>query len=72
MLSLLSGVIDITDDALVEKLSGLFEGVVSVSWESGSVLRIANTELQFSQKVINYRSLYCLFSERDTLAGITL
>ncbi|HDL6884245.1 TPA: hypothetical protein PXL93_000144 [Yersinia enterocolitica] len=72
MLSLLSDVVDIADDALVEKLAGVFEGVVAVGWESGNALRIANTELRLNQESVNYRSLYSLFRDRDTLVGITL
>ncbi|HDW8036093.1 TPA: hypothetical protein ACG0X0_000879 [Yersinia enterocolitica] len=72
MLSLLSDVVDITDNALVEKLAGVFEGVVAVGWESGNALRIANTELRLNQESVNYRSLYSLFRDRDTLVGITL
>ncbi|HEI6917371.1 TPA: hypothetical protein SK291_000439 [Yersinia enterocolitica] len=72
MLSLLSDVVDIEDNALVEKLAGVFEGVVAVGWESGNALRIANTELRLNQESVNYRSLYSLFRDRDTLVGITL
>ncbi|HFQ6826279.1 TPA: hypothetical protein ACHSKR_000372 [Yersinia enterocolitica] len=72
MLSLLSDVVDIADNALVEKLAGVFEGVVAVCWESGNALRIANTELRLNQESVNYRSLYSLFRDRDTLVGITL
>lgn len=72
MLSLLSDVVDIADNALVEKLSGIFEGIVSVGWESGNALRMANTELRLNQETVNYRSLYSLFRDRDTLVGITL
>ncbi|EKN3598488.1 TPA: hypothetical protein ACPZUD_000144 [Yersinia enterocolitica] len=72
MLSLLSDVVDIADNALVEKLAGVFEGVVAVGWESGNALRIANTELRLNQESVNYRSLYSLFRDRDTLVGITL
>ncbi|EKN6179095.1 hypothetical protein DVQ78_21245 [Yersinia enterocolitica] len=72
MLSLLSDVVDIADNALVEKLAGVFEGVVAVGWESGNALRIANTELRLNQESVNYRSLYSLFRDRDTLVGVTL
>ncbi|HHH2170834.1 TPA: hypothetical protein ACPZH4_001906 [Yersinia enterocolitica] len=72
MLSLLSDVVDIADNALVEKLAGVFEGIVAIGWESGNALRIANTELRLNQETINYRSLYSLFRDRDTLVGITL
>lgn len=72
MLSLLSDVVDIADNALVEKLAGVFESIVAVGWESGNALRMANTELQLNQEAINYRSLYSLFRDRDTLVGITL
>ncbi|WP_145586328.1 hypothetical protein [Yersinia kristensenii] len=72
VLSLLSDVVDIADNALVEKLAGVFESIVAVGWESGNALRMANTELRLNQETVNYRSLYSLFRDRDTLVGITL
>ncbi|QKJ15241.1 hypothetical protein [Yersinia kristensenii] len=72
MLSLLSDVVDIADNGLVEKLAGVFESIVAVGWESGNALRMANTELRLNQETVNYRSLYSLFRDRDTLVGITL
>ncbi|VTR58151.1 Uncharacterised protein [Serratia fonticola] len=35
LLSLLSDITDIADNALVEKLAGVFEGVVAAGWEGG-------------------------------------
>jgi hypothetical protein len=35
LLSLLSDVVDIADNALVEKLAGVFEGLVTVGWRGG-------------------------------------
>lgn len=35
LLSLLSDVVDIADNALVEKLAGVFEGLITVGWEGG-------------------------------------
>lgn len=37
LLSLLSDVVDIADNALVEKLAGVFEGLVTVGWEGDCV-----------------------------------
>ncbi|CFR21371.1 hypothetical protein ACSMDF_12595 [Yersinia enterocolitica] len=72
MLSLFSDVVDIADDALVEKLSNIFEDVVSVGWESGNALRMASVELKLNSETVNYRSLYSLFRHQDTLVGIHL
>lgn len=72
MLSLFSDLVDIADNALIEKLSYLFEDVVSVGWEGGNALRMANTELKLNSEAVNYRSLYSLFRHRDTLVGIHL
>lgn len=35
LLSLLSDLVDIADNALVEKLAGAFEGLVAAGWEGG-------------------------------------
>ncbi|SUI54014.1 Uncharacterised protein [Serratia quinivorans] len=36
LLSLLSDLVDIADNALVEKLAGVFEGLVAAGWEGGN------------------------------------
>ncbi len=72
VLSLMSDLVDISDNAIVEKLSGVFEGVVSTTWEAGSALSMAHTELQFNQEKHTLRSTYALLKQPDTLRGIAL
>ncbi|MBP6562085.1 MAG: hypothetical protein KA214_01275 [Neisseriaceae bacterium] len=72
VLSLLSDLVDISDNAIVEKLSGVFEGVVSATWEGGSALSMAHTEMQFQQNKHSLRSTYTLLKHPDTLKGIAL
>ncbi|QJW57600.1 hypothetical protein HL670_04519 [Serratia plymuthica] len=72
LLSLLSDGVDIADNALVEKLAGLFEGVVAAGWEGGMALRMAHTELQLDTPPANFRSLYALLRQPDTLLGLML
>lgn len=72
LLSLLSDVVDIADNAMVEKLAGLFEGIVAVGWEGGNALHLAHSELQQGTQQPNFRSLYTLLRQPDTLLGMTL
>ncbi|MEB6541316.1 hypothetical protein MXM81_19775 [Serratia plymuthica] len=72
LLSLLSDGVDIADNALVEKLAGLFEGVVAAGWEGGMALRMAHTEMQLDPPPANFRSLYALLRQPDTLLGLML
>lgn len=72
LLSLLSDVTDIADNALVEKLAGVFEGVVAAGWEGGMALKMAHSELQLNASTANYRSVYALLRQPDTLLGLML
>ncbi len=72
LLSLLSDLVDIADNALVEKLSGVFEGLVAAGWEGGMALKMAHTELQSDPSHANFRSLYALLRQPDTLLGLML
>ncbi|MGQ8818839.1 hypothetical protein [Serratia sp. NA_13] len=72
LLSLLSDLVDIADNALVEKLSGVFEGLVTAGWEGGMALKMAHTELQSDPSPANFRSLYALLRQPDTLLGLML
>jgi len=72
LLSLLSDGVDIADNALVEKLAGLFEGVVAAGWEGAMPLRMAHTEMQLDPPPANFRSLYALLRQPDTLLGLML
>ncbi|WP_455872075.1 hypothetical protein [Serratia proteamaculans] len=72
LLSLLSDLVDIADNALVEKLSGVFEGLVAAGWEGGMALKMAHTELQSDPSPANFRSLYALLRQSDTLLGLML
>lgn len=72
LLSLLSDVVDIADNALVEKLAGVFEGLVTVGWEGGTALQMAHSELQLNPPPASFRALYALLKQPDTLLGLTL
>ncbi|WP_447872214.1 hypothetical protein [Serratia fonticola] len=72
LLSLLSDITDIADNALVEKLAGVFEGVVAAGWEGGMALKMAHSELQLNTSPANYRSVYALLRQPDTLLGLML
>lgn len=72
LLSLLSDITDIADNALVEKLAGVFEGVVAAGWEGGMALKMAYSELQLNTSPANYRSVYALLRQPDTLLGLML
>lgn len=72
LLSLLSDLVDIADNALVEKLAGVFEGLVTVGWEGGTALKLAHSELQLNPQSANFRALYALLRQPDTLLGLML
>ncbi|MFV8906466.1 hypothetical protein ABQ333_14580 [Serratia fonticola] len=72
LLSLLSDITDIADNALMEKLAGVFEGVVAAGWEGGMALKMAHSELQLNTSPANYRSVYALLRQPDTLLGLML
>lgn len=72
LLSLLSDITDIADNALVEKLAGVFEGVVAVGWEGGMTLKMAHSELQLNASPANYRLVHALLRQPDTLMGLML
>ncbi|CAI2494437.1 TPA: hypothetical protein SMI40_003147 [Serratia liquefaciens] len=72
LLSLLSDLVDIADNALVEKLSGVVEGLVAAGWEGGMALKMAHTELQLDPSPVNFRALYALLRQPDTLLGLML
>lgn len=72
LLSLLSDLTDIADNALVEKLAGVFEGVVAAGWEGGMALKMAHSELQMNTSAANYRAIYALLRQPDTLLGLML
>ncbi|WP_262370305.1 hypothetical protein [Serratia marcescens] len=72
LLSLLSDVVDIADNALVEKLAGVFEGLVTIGWEGGTALQMARSELQLNPPPANFRAAYALLKHPDTLLGVML
>lgn len=72
LLSLLSDLVDIADNALVEKLAGVFEGVVAAGWEGGVALKMARSELQLNPPPATFRAAYALLKHPDTLLGVML
>ncbi|HEJ9096797.1 TPA: hypothetical protein ACOQZT_003819 [Serratia odorifera] len=72
LLSLLSDLTDIADNALVEKLAGLFEDLTALGWEGGMALKMAHSELQRDAPTASLRALYGVLRQPDTLLGLML
>lgn len=72
LLSLLSDLTDIADNALVEKLAGLFEDLTALGWEGGMTLKMAHSELQRDAPTASLRALYGVLRQPDTLLGLML
>lgn len=71
-LSLTSDLVDMADNALVEKLAAVFDDLTSAGWEGGMVLKMAYSELQQSEQPATLRGLYALLRQPETLLGLML
>ncbi|EKT65529.1 hypothetical protein [Providencia burhodogranariea] len=72
LLSLVSDLIDILDLGTVEKVSNLFEDILTPVWELETAYNMARMEAINEDKVYNFRSIYSLFKDQNTLRGINL
>ncbi|MCW2258042.1 uncharacterized protein YjgD (DUF1641 family) [Providencia alcalifaciens] len=72
LLSLVSDLIDILDSGTVEKVSNLFEDILTPVWELETAYNMARMEAINEDKVYNFRSIYSLFKDPNTLRGISL
>lgn len=72
LLSLVSDLIDIMDSGTVEKVSNLFEDILTPVWELETAYNMARMEAIYEDKVYNFRSIFSLFKDPNTLRGISL
>ncbi|VEA71896.1 Uncharacterized conserved protein [Serratia rubidaea] len=71
-LSLTSDLVDIADNALVDKLAALFDDLTSAGWEGGMALKMVYSELQQNEQPATLRGLYALLRQPETLLGLML
>ncbi|MGJ7972939.1 hypothetical protein ACK2MR_04645 [Providencia hangzhouensis] len=71
LLSLISDLIDITDNSTVEKLANSFEDILALVWEFGTAYNMAKMEEIYNSKNPNFRSVYALLKDPNTLRGIS-
>ncbi len=70
LVSLLSDLIDILDSGTVEKLANAFEDTLTPVWELGTAYNMARMETVYEDKSYNFRSVYNLLKDKDTLRGL--
>ena len=71
LLSLISDLIVITDNSTVEKLANSFEDILAPVWEFGTAYNMAKMEEIYNSKNPNFRSVYALLKDPNTLRGIS-
>ncbi|MEY1578105.1 hypothetical protein AB7Z98_04420 [Providencia manganoxydans] len=72
LLSLISDLVDILDLATVEKLANSFEDTLSPVWELSTAYNMAKMESVYDDKKQNFRSVYSLLKDPNTLRGISI
>lgn len=72
LLALVADLLEMTDNAMVEKLSGVFEDVVAVGWEGGTALRMAWGEQINREGDVSLRQVFSMLNDPDTRRGIML
>lgn len=72
LLSLVSDLVDILDLGTVEKLSNSFEDTLTPVWELGTAYNMAKMEAIYDDKTHNFRSVYSLLKDPNTLRGISI
>lgn len=70
LLSLTSDLVDILDLGTVEKLANSFEDTLTPVWELGAAYNMAKMEVIYEDKMHNFRSIYSLLKDPNTLRGI--
>ncbi|BBG59848.1 MULTISPECIES: hypothetical protein [Providencia] len=71
LLSLVSDLVDILDNSTVERLSNSFEDTLVPVWELGTAYNMAKMEALNDSKNPNFRSVYSLLKDPNTLRGIS-
>ncbi|MGG4607048.1 hypothetical protein [Providencia sp. Me31A] len=71
LLSLVSDLVDILDNSTVERLSNSFEDILVPVWELGTAYNMAKMEGINDSKKPNFRSVYALLKDPNTLCGIS-
>lgn len=72
LLALVADLLEMTDNAMVEKLAGVFEDVVTVGWEGGTALRMAWGEQINREGDVSLRQVFSMLNDPDTRRGIML
>ncbi|PTM34541.1 hypothetical protein DA103_18525 [Enterobacter cloacae] len=72
LLALVADLLEMTDTAMVEKLAGVFEDVVTVGWEGGTALRMAWGEQINREGDVSLRQVFSMLNDPDTRRGIML
>ncbi|MCG3099630.1 DUF1641 domain-containing protein [Enterobacter cloacae] len=72
LLALVADLLEMADNAMVEKLSGVFEDVVAVGWEGGTALRMAWGEQINREGDVSLRQVFSMLNDPDTRRGIML
>lgn len=72
LLALVADLLEMTDNAMVEKLAGVFEDVVTVGWEGGTALRMAWGEQINREGDVSLRQVFSMLYDPDTRRGIML
>ncbi|AKL03207.1 DUF1641 domain-containing protein [Enterobacter asburiae] len=72
LLAVVADLLEMTDSAMVEKLAGVFDDVVTVGWEGGTALRMAWGEQVNREGDISLRQVFTMLNDPDTRRGIML
>ena len=72
LLAVVADLLEMADSAMVEKLAGVFEDVVTVGWEGGTALRMAWGEQINREGDISLRQVFTMLNDPDTRRGIML
>ncbi|HCM9118594.1 DUF1641 domain-containing protein [Enterobacter asburiae] len=72
LLALVADLLEMTDNAMVEKLAGVFEDVVTVGWEGGTALRMAWGEQINREGDVSLRQVFSMLNDPDIRRGIML
>ncbi|MGN8143858.1 DUF1641 domain-containing protein [Pseudomonas sp. 22105] len=72
LLSLLSDLVDLLDEAMVEKLSLLVEQAAAGSWEMANALRLAKAEVAAQHQPPSVVALLKLLNDSDTRKGVAV
>lgn len=72
LLAVVADLLEMADNAMVEKLTGVFDDVVTVGWEGGTALRMAWGEQVNREGDISLRQVFTMLNDPDTRRGIML